>query len=109
MDTKQYIGELKRKSRKASVVALRQSLFYYLYHQKKISATMISKITGHSRQLIYHNVYTAMDLLKMGDEIIQSALNETMEHTIVIKPCTIDNGVISTHVGYKMLIDNLIY
>lgn len=108
MDTKNYISTLKKKSREAVPVAMRQALCYFLY-KENIPRRVISEVTGISLRLVYMSIYRAIDLLEVNDNVINSALKEAEQHNIAIRPCTIDGFVITRHVGYKMIIDNVTY
>jgi hypothetical protein len=89
-------------------VALRQALCYYLY-KENIPCSIMAKVLGISRRLTYMHIYRVRDLLEVNDSVINFALDETKNHSITIRPCTIDGGIITRHVGYKMIIDNVVY
>lgn len=108
MDTNRYIETLKDKYRGRMNVALRQALCYYLYSEN-IPCYIIAHILGISRRLTYIHIYRARDLIEVNDSIINFALEETKNHSIFIRPCTVDGGIISKHIGYKMIVDNVVY
>lgn len=108
MDTKTYISTLKKKSRESVPVAMRQALCYFL-HKENIPNRIIAEVTGISLRLVYMNVYRAIDLLEVNDCVIRSSLDEAKSHEVIIRPCTVDGLVITRHIGYKMIIDNVIY
>ena len=108
MDTKTYISTLKKKSREAGPVAMRQALCYHLY-KENIPHRIIAEVMDISLRLVYMSVHRAIDLLEVNDCMVKAALEEARCHSITIRPKTIDGFVITRHIGYKMIIDNVIY
>ena len=108
METAQFIKTLKTKTKQPVFVAFRQVLCHYLY-SNGVSPRIICKLLGYSEMSIYKNIYSARDLLEVNDEIITKAYDELNNHNIAVRPCMINEGVLSQFAGYKMIIDNIIY
>ena len=108
MDTKQYISTLKKRSKEPVPVALRQALCYYLYNNR-IPCCIIRDVIGMTRANVYLSIYKTRDMLEANDKIMREAYNEISQHFISVKPYTIEGNVLTKHVGYKLIIDNIIY
>ena len=108
MESKNYINMLKSKNRAALYVAMRQALCYYLY-ESNVPCVIIHKVMHCTRANVYNSIKQAKDMLEVGDHIMKSAYHEISEHKIRVKPCTVDGEILSKHVGYKMVIDNIIF
>ena len=108
MTTEQYINTLKNPVKEPATVAARQVLCHYLYSEN-ISCNIISKVLGCSRRIVYRNIYRTRDLLEVNDKITLAAYKEIENHHMTIRPCIIEGTILSQYIGYKMIIDNLIY
>lgn len=108
METKRYIETLKKNCRETEAVSMRQALCYYLYNEN-IPCAMIAKLLNKTRYNTYLSIYKTRDLLSVGDKVMQRAYEEIGNHKIQILPYTLDGKILSKHMGYRMLIDNVIY
>lgn len=108
MITENYINCLKTKNRAAYNVALRQALCYYLY-KENVPCTIISSVFRCTRRYVYAAIYRVKDLLEVGDKLTRRAVEEINAHKIRIVPITAEGDLLSMHVGYRMIIDNVIY
>lgn len=107
METKQFIACLKDIRRKSSNVALRQALCYYLYNEG-IPCTIMAEVMKKTKRYIYMSIYKTQDFLEVGDKTTQKCVDEVKSHVIQIRPITVDGVILSKHVGYKMIVDNVI-
>jgi hypothetical protein len=108
METIDLILALKKTTHRAHFVALKQALIYIL-HNSGVPVMTISKIMECSRQIVYKHYYKVRDLKDIHDKMIQDALDELGRHEISVRPCTVENGIYNQTVGYKLIIDNIIY
>lgn len=107
METKQFIERLRDKSHAENSVALRQALFFHLYNEN-IPCTIIADVFKRSKQYVYMSVYKTRDFLEIGDKKTQFCVEEVKKHELRIKPITVDGAILSKHIGYKLLVDNII-
>lgn len=108
MDTKHYIETLKSKSRAPLYVAMRQALCYYLY-ESGVPCDIIYKAMHYTRSNVYNGINQARNMLEVGDKIMQAGYEELNNHKIRVVACTADGAVLSRFVGYRLVIDNVIY
>ena len=108
METKDYIDMLKSKSKAPIYVAMQHALCYYLF-ANDVPCSIIEKVMRKSRSNVYYGINQARDMLEVGDKFMQQGYDEVQHHKIRILPCTVDGNIFSRHVGYKLLIDNIIY
>lgn len=107
METKQLIERLKDKSHASNTVAIRQALCYYLYNEN-IPCTIIANVLGKTKRYIYMAIYRTQDFLEVGDKTTKIAVEEIKNHHYRITPVTVDGCILSKHIGYKLLVDNII-
>lgn len=107
MNTQEYIDNLRSKTKQPIPAAMRQAMYYFLY-KENIPVDMIAKVMNKSRRVIYMGIYKTRDLLEVKDKVQTDAYEETLQHRISIRPYTIDSGIMTRHLGYKMIIDGII-
>ena len=107
METKMLIDRLRDKHRASLSVALRQAICYYLYNEN-IPCTIIAEVMGCRRRYVYKSIYRTRDYLDIGDKMTKKCMDSITEHKFRITPITVDGDILSKHVGYKLLIDNII-
>lgn len=106
METKQLIERLRDKRRSTVSVAYRQALCYYLY-KNNIPCTIIAEVLGRTKRYIYMAIYHTQDYLEVGDKTATKCLEDIKNHSIRIVPITAEGVLLSRHIGYKMIIDNI--
>jgi hypothetical protein len=108
MDTKTYISTLKKGTREALPVAMRQALCYFL-SSENIPHLIISDALNISLRLVYINVHRAAEMLEINDKVMVAAYDEIKNHEVYVRPSIVDCSVSTRRVKYKLIIDNVIY
>lgn len=107
METKQFIERLRDKSHAENSVALRQALCFHLYNEN-IPCTIIADVLKKTKRYVYMSIYRTRDFLEVGDKKTQICVEEVKNHNLRITPVTVDGVILSKHIGYKLLVDNVI-
>jgi hypothetical protein len=108
METKNYL-EMLRSNKKAPIyVSMGQALCYYLY-ENGVPHKIIMDAMHRTKSNVFYSIQQAKNRIEVNDKIMEQAYGEIAHHKIRVVPCTVDGGVLSRHVGYKLLIDNVIF
>lgn len=108
MEAIDLVLALKKPTHRMPFVVLRQALIYNL-HNNGVPIATLSKILECSRQIAYKHYYKVRDLKEINDKMIRHALEEIGRHEISVRPSIVDDGAYTQVVGYKLIIDNIIY
>ena len=108
MNTFDYINKLRKNSKEPECVAMRQALCYFL-SISDVPRSIIGSVMHMTRSNMYFSINHAKDMLETGDKIMRKAYAEISVHKVRVLPVTMNDDVLSRHVGYKLTIDNEIY
>lgn len=54
------------------------------------------------------SIYRTRDFLEVGDKMTKVCVEEMSKHTLRITPIFAEGIILSKHIGYKLIVDNVI-